>query len=293
MGVLQKAYTFVKKHWSIDDDVFPDDLNRYEDGIDDLYSVTNQTDTNIGNLSNLLSQAKSNIVTAINEIVTNLQSEIETRGNTDTELERQINVLLNESEINLPISTSGEAVAIRIKNSIAQGQLSGRYRYTSGHSNDAPIAKHGIISYKKTNQSKTTDIIFFADSGELYTATIDGVTGGYISDWRPIATTTKTDISLLNGWTVYVGEVNAVKIGNLVTIPDVRLKGGTSTKGTILFNLPQGFRPPATRHVMTIKSGTTPTLLTVSSNGNVSILYDDFVGTSDISYTVGFSFLIA
>lgn len=93
MGVLQKAYTFVKKHWSTDDDVFPDDLNRYEDGIDDLYSVTNQTNTNIGNLSNLLSQAKSNIVTAINEIVTNLQSEIETRGNTDTELERQINVL--------------------------------------------------------------------------------------------------------------------------------------------------------------------------------------------------------
>ena len=97
MGVLQKAYTFVKKHWSIDDDVFPDDLNRYEDGIDDLYSVTNQTDTNIGNLSNLLSQAKSNIVTAINEIVTNLQSEIETRGNTDTELERQINVLSREA----------------------------------------------------------------------------------------------------------------------------------------------------------------------------------------------------
>lgn len=111
------------------------------------------------------------------------------------------------------------------------------------------------------------------------------------SDWEPQPTATKTDISLLNGWTVYVGEVNAVKIGNLVTIPDVRLKGGIGTKGTILFNLPQGFRPPKTRHVMTIKNGTTPTLLTVGSNGNVAILYDDFVGASDISYTVGFSFL--
>lgn len=123
-----------------------------------------------------------------------------------------------------------------------------------------------------------------------------GVWHGYYTEqtglvWQQLATTTKTDISLLNGWTVYLGQISAVKIGNLVTIPDVRLKGGTGTKGTILFNLPQGFRPPATRHVMTIKYGTTPTLLTVSSNGNVSILYDDFVGTSDISYTVGFSFL--
>lgn len=96
MSTLKKAYAFVKKYWGSDDDVLPSDLNRYEDGIDDLYSVTNKTNTNIGNLSNLLSQAKSNIVTAINEIVTNLQSEIETRGNTDTELESKINVLSSD-----------------------------------------------------------------------------------------------------------------------------------------------------------------------------------------------------
>lgn len=100
----------------------------------------------------------------------------------------QINSLSEQSEINLPMSQADETIAIKIKNSITQGQLSGRYRYTSGHSSDAPISKHGIISYKKTNQSKTTDIIFFADNGEVYTATLDGVTGGYISNWSGLAT---------------------------------------------------------------------------------------------------------
>lgn len=39
MSLLQKAYAFVKKHWAIDDDVYPEDLNRYEDGIENLYEV--------------------------------------------------------------------------------------------------------------------------------------------------------------------------------------------------------------------------------------------------------------
>lgn len=136
----------------------------------------------------------NNLISGVKKLIESNTKQIEVLSEKDVALEEQINVLSNESEINLPISQANETIATRIKNSIAQGQLSGRYRYTSGHSSDAPIAKHGIISYKKTNQSKTTDIIFFADSGELYTATIDGVTGGYISDWRPIATTTKTDI---------------------------------------------------------------------------------------------------
>ena len=109
-------------------------------------------------------------------------------------LTQQINVLSNESEINLSISTSGETISTRIKNSIAKGKLAGRYRYTSGHSSDAPIPKHAIISYKKTKQSTNTDIMFFADSGEIYTSTLNGSNGEYISDWKQIATTTKTDI---------------------------------------------------------------------------------------------------
>lgn len=54
MGVLQKAYTFVKKHWSTDDDVYPDDLNRYEDGIEELYNRATDQDKQI----NVLSETK-------------------------------------------------------------------------------------------------------------------------------------------------------------------------------------------------------------------------------------------
>ena len=51
MGVLQKAYTFVKKHWSTDDDVYPNDLNRYEDGIEELYNRATEQDKQINVLS--------------------------------------------------------------------------------------------------------------------------------------------------------------------------------------------------------------------------------------------------
>lgn len=51
MGVLQKAYAFVKKHWAIDDDVYPADLNRYEDGIEELYNRATEQDKQIEVLS--------------------------------------------------------------------------------------------------------------------------------------------------------------------------------------------------------------------------------------------------
>lgn len=245
MGVLQKAYTFVKKHWSTDDDVYPNDLNRYEDGIDELY-------------------------------------------NRATEQDKQINGLLSMlDKLQVQKITSGT-------HTLSDYKEQGIYCFSSATTiTDIPVGSNGwLIVLPSTTPNATKQLwLRWGSEPNFHQTFVRYISYDDIYEWREYGTTTKTDISLLNGWTVYVGEVNAVKIGNLVTIPDVRLKGGIGTKGTILFNLPQGFRPPKTRHVMTIKNGTTPTLLTVGSNGNVAILYDDFVGASDISYTVGFSFL--
>lgn len=110
-------------------------------------------------------------------------------------------------------------------------------------------------------------------------------------EWQKIATTTKTNISLANGWGVYVGEAIAVKNGNLVTISPIRLSGGTTAQGTILFTLPSGYRPKTTRHATAFWDITKPTLLTIGTNGNVSILYSDAPTTSsglvlNISFTI-------
>lgn len=61
MGVLQKAYTFVKKHWSTDDDVYPDDLNRYEDGIEELYNRATEQDKQINVLSSISFKFKEDL----------------------------------------------------------------------------------------------------------------------------------------------------------------------------------------------------------------------------------------
>lgn len=239
MGVLQQAYTFVKKHWSTDDDVFPDDLNRYEDGIDDLYSVTNQTNTNIGNLSNLLSQAKSNIVTAINEIVTNLQSEIETRGNTDTELERKINDLSNTKSEYIGKAFVSDEILLDATYPIA-------YCGSVGNSSTMPNTgqfRVQYIPYFANNEGYSVQIAWgvVTNSGLWYRV----ASGTRWEKWESFSTTTKTDISsLLNGWTCNASFPNVViqKTGNIATMTAV-LQDGVKTAGTQLCVLPAGYRP--------------------------------------------------
>lgn len=223
MSTLKKAYAFVKKYWGSDDDVLPSDLNRYEDGIDDLYSVTNKTNTNIGNLSNLLSQAKSNIVTAINEIVTNLQSEIETRGNTDTELERQINVLSNEKMDKNKDNITEKGLTIDNWLTIdgdtggksnflcnLYNDNDGNYRYVNSHGGGSGAGFRTSIFDRKPKFIYSTDIA----------ATKDEIANIVEID---LATTDKTDILVTpnTGYTITFN--NSCKINNIAYI-NVRVK---------------------------------------------------------------------
>ena len=246
MSTFKKAYAFVKKHWGSDDDVLPSDLNRYEDGIDDLYSVTNQTNTNIGNLSNLLSQAKSNIVTAINEIVTNLQSEIETRGNTDTELDRKINVLYTNGFNGEYRHYDGDLTDLNDFTTL------GKFEIVKDLSTikNLPVNASGLVRFSIVVEKRISNVYrqeihfkstpFFNRS--FYRDTLDN---GDWGEWAEVATTTKTDISsLLNGWTCNASFPNVViqKTGNIATMTAV-LQDGVKTAGTQLCVLPAGYRP--------------------------------------------------
>lgn len=215
MSTLKKAYAFVKKYWGSDDDVLPSDLNRYEDGIDDLYSVTNKTNTNIGNLSNLLSQAKSNIVTAINEIVTNLQSEIETRGNTDTELERQINVLSTDRGYKdtklVPNNTDFNTITDN-----------GIYWANAWVHKNIPTLQDGTRLNGVINvyfADSTVYQFFHSNKGKWFREK----NAEEWTEWQQVATTTKTDILVApnTGYTITFNK--SCKINNIAYI-NVRVK---------------------------------------------------------------------
>lgn len=81
MSLIQKAVTFVKKKWATGDTVLPDDLNRYEDSIDNLC------------------KSKLNIADIVNGLDSNDPSKVlaATQGkalaNRDIELSNQIKVL--------------------------------------------------------------------------------------------------------------------------------------------------------------------------------------------------------
>lgn len=185
--------------------------------------------------------------------------------------------------------TAGTETMLDIANAMQQNSMLNLY--VAGPNNPVayPTSRYGQLHVVKTHASRVRfDYIINTGKSAFYGfADTTGFKG-----WESIATTDKTDISLLNGWTVYVGQLSAIRTGNIVTVPDVRLKGGVGTKGTVIFNLPVGYRPPSTRHVKVYGSALKNTLLTVSSSGDVTIMYDDFAGTTDISYALGFSFSI-
>ncbi|MGL5637574.1 MAG: pyocin knob domain-containing protein, partial [Bacteroidales bacterium] len=102
-----------------------------------------------------------------------------------------------------------------------------------------------------------------------------GLNKGTWSLWKQISATETTDIALLNSWIVYVGDTKVSRNGNIVTIPPLRLSGGVTSQNTVVFNLPAWFRPKSTRHAIAFWDNTKPTFLSITSNGNVSILYGD------------------
>ena len=260
-----------------------------------LLENTKHNKENIDNLTEKVSEIEADTI--------QINNQIDTLNSKDTELDNKINVLSDDGKISkkgqiyngykgryfsdiFPSGTSLDDVRTNV------------FCYMQG-SDNVPNLPNGLTSANSCLEVQTC----YSSDGAPYTTkqTLTRINGSswvrFYSgadktwyDWQQIATTNKTEILLLNGWSVYVGKLQAIKIGNLVTVPNVRIKGGVTTKGTVLFNLPNGYRPPTTRHVIVIKSGTTPSLLSVSNNGDVSILYDDFPSQPEGAYNLEFSF---
>lgn len=237
MGVLQKAYTFVKKHWSTDDDVYPDDLNRYEDGIEELYNRATEQDKHINVLSSLQNGFKlykdfAEIGDSINNN-TPLQTLIET---------------MQDCSILICNSNGGTA-----------------YKGLFGT----------LIVHKRDNWH--ADLKLTVDSGKAYTAYYNKDNGVGLRDFEEIATTSKTDISsssLLNGWTMwgngYGDNLVGCKTGKQVQLNGL-LRCGVKTQNTLILTLPEELRPTCSiiKNVSCYPYGTAT--IEIQSVGNVLV----------------------
>ena len=76
--------------------------------------------------------------------------------------------------------------------------------------------------------------------------------GSSWSAWQEIATTTKAQLTLVNGWTNYFGTTEPAtisRVGNVVTIKAC-VKGGTYTTGTTIFTVPSDCIPSTTQTML-------------------------------------------
>lgn len=99
-----------------------------------------------------------------------------------------------------------------------------------------------VNKFDFSNQGYPTQYISSTKSGEIYVRQFDGDAQSF--KLFRLATTTKTDISLLNGWvkTNPWFPSTIVRVGNLATI-NLRVSNGRTEQNTIISNIPSGFLP--------------------------------------------------
>ena len=113
------------------------------------------------------------------------------------------------------------------------------------------------------------------------------------TDWKEVANTSKIDISLVSQWTKGIGDMNQYisKNGNTVTV-NVSIKGGISNENTVIFTLPDGFKPNSNVVIAGAKNWSKDEVarfITVRTNGEV-VLRRGF--NSSDTYILDFSFSI-
>lgn len=254
MGVLQKAYAFVKKHWSTDDDVFPDDLNRYEDGIEDLYSRTTEQSKQIGVLSEK-----------------------------DVALEEEINGLSNRNY--LPVSDNRD-IATKPSDYKLKFTFAGlKSTAVTGLSTWSHV--FGVNAYSGIDGYTNIYEYAFCD-GKLYIRSQYPLNEDTWGEWQQLATTAKTDISssdLRNLWkidrtpTVY-------KIGGKIFLSGI-IREGITTNDTVMMVLPEGFRPKETTYKNVIVNNLIYQIY-ILQNGNVVINNHNMPSNSIVRFDLSF-----
>ena len=222
--------------------------------------------------------------------VVNTTTSIETDGNVLNAVQANPNVegsLANQITTNIQqIGDSGYLASKEVTNfNILQN---GKYLVTLNvASSEAPLTQvtqsKWTLDVTATTGGNTqiatlvwSDLTVYNDRGRAFKRIyVDGAWGA----WKEIATTTKTDVTLLNGWSNLDGGpttiMTAYKNGNLVFISGI-LQTGTKTDDTTIGVLPVGFRPSK----VVIKQGQdqystanqfTRCVFNVDANGNIYI----------------------
>lgn len=118
---------------------------------------------------------------------------------------------------------------------------------------------------------------------------------GALDNWHWWSTLPSISLTPLNSWVAYSANTapRASKVGQVVTLSGA-IKSGTTTNGTVVCTLPINFRPRNAEEFFSVRTNTTtattPCVLKIESNGNVSIVAgasNALVAFSGISFEAG------
>lgn len=118
---------------------------------------------------------------------------------------------------------------------------------------------------------------------------------GTLDDWHWWNTQPSISLTLQNSWVAYSANTapRASKVGQVVTLSGA-IRSGTVTNGTVVCTLPTNFRPRNAEEFFSVRTNTTtattPCVLKIESNGNVSIVAgasNALVAFSGISFEAG------
>ena len=237
--------SFIKRltPWINGNDVLPDDLNRYENALDE-HERNKSNSSDIGILLHLKTTAKI-IVNAINELFDNIALKLSK--------DDVINNLTTSDATKALAAPQGKALADQI-NILSKYPLktipdlnlqvtADYFSFTTTPLNcPTTAACYCEIKVWDNNNIFVEQILReIAFDGEW--RRVKNAVGW--QTWKKKSTQDKLDISLLNGWTNLDGSGNFIKVrkvGSIVFLSGI-LQAGVKTDGTLVASLPVGYRP--------------------------------------------------
>lgn len=117
----------------------------------------------------------------------------------------------------------------------------GIYYINKNCTNKPPIDTFYIATFERSPVGADWKLTLssFSPQNRIFTA---DCWNGVFSGWKEVATTSKTTISLLNGWTVAFGNPEVTRSGSICFV-SIQAKVGLNASGTTIFNVPQEYRP--------------------------------------------------
>ena len=204
-------------------------------------------------------------------------------GEKDLELDKKINVLSTDR---------GYTSSCILSKDIDVNTIKDNGKYYNRALTNSPTGSNGSWGSIDVTQANTSMYTHLYHYPEIEKSFLKYIYNSKIVT-KEIAITTKTDISLVNQWTKPIGDMNQYvsKNGNTVTV-NVSIKGGISNENTVIFTLPDGFKPNSNVVIAGAKNWSKDEVsrfITVRTNGEVVVRRG--FNSSD-TYILDFSFSI-